>query len=103
MTNHCLTASSLAKPKEDPKEPEDTQNLRMWCFARFRWKLDNIQFVVNKRDTFQSGRNEASLTKRWALIQEQCTKFNASYTTMKKQKTSGIGVVETWCFKLWAT
>lgn len=41
---------------------------------------------------FDSDRSEASLQKRWALIQEQCTKFNNSYDQMRRKKQSGYGV-----------
>lgn len=41
---------------------------------------------------FVSERSEACLTKRWALIQEQCTKFIAACEKMKKRKVSGLGV-----------
>jgi hypothetical protein len=41
---------------------------------------------------FVSDRSEASLTKRWAWIQERTTKFNAAYDKMKKCKVNGLGV-----------
>jgi hypothetical protein len=70
--------------------------LRTHAFAKHGWRLDKIQFVLpNKRVAhFASDRSEVSLRKRWKLIQEQCTKFNASYDHMKKRKVSGIGLAD---------
>jgi hypothetical protein len=46
-------------PKEVLKELEDIQNLRTCVFARLRWKLDKIQFVVsNKREAHFGGNFE---------------------------------------------
>jgi hypothetical protein len=41
---------------------------------------------------FLSYRSEASLTRRWAWIQERTTKFSAAYEKMKKHKVSGLCV-----------
>jgi hypothetical protein len=41
---------------------------------------------------FENNRSENSITKRWQLITEQCTKFTAAYDHVKKQRVSGLGV-----------
>jgi hypothetical protein len=51
---------------------------------------------------FENDQSEASITKRWGFIQEQCTKFSAAYDQVKKRKVSGVGMGrETWRIKLW--
>jgi hypothetical protein len=48
---------------------------------------------------FEIDQSEASITKRWAFIQEQCTKFNVAY---EQKKRKWVGALETCGFKLWS-
>jgi hypothetical protein len=43
---------------------------------------------------FFSDRNEVSLSKRWALIQAECSKFQGSFETVTARKISGCSAVD---------
>ncbi|KQK19415.1 hypothetical protein BRADI_1g48165v3 [Brachypodium distachyon] len=71
------------------------KSLMMWERGGAYWKRVHEYFHKYKSHhpySFESDRNENSLTHRWQHILAECNKYTAAYDSVKNRPVSGVGV-----------